>query len=118
MARKESKNVEHARGFSDVIGILMIAAAVLLLVAQLSFDRYDVADNRVPPNATTHNWIGAAGAFAANGLFFLFGAGAFVLPVILLIFGVGYLFEFFSYLKHRWIWGAVLFVSGLGFFDL
>jgi DNA segregation ATPase FtsK/SpoIIIE, S-DNA-T family len=118
MARKESRSAAHARGFSDVIGILMIAAALLLLVAQLSFDRYDVDGNRVPPNRTVHNWIGTVGAYGAYGLFFLFGAGAFVLPVILTVFGLGYLFEFFSYLKRQWLWAGVLFVSGLGFFAL
>ena len=119
MARKESRSaaVPH-RGFSDIIGIVLIAAALLLLVAQLSFDRLDVTSNRVPSNETTHNWIGSAGAFGANSLFFLFGAGAFVLPVLLMLFGLGYLFEFMSYLKRRWGWAAVLFFTCLGFFDL
>jgi S-DNA-T family DNA segregation ATPase FtsK/SpoIIIE len=120
MARKDSAKPmrEQPRGFSDIIGIVLIAAALLLLVAQLSFDSKDVGVNRVPPNETTRNWIGTAGAFGANGLFLLFGAGAFVLPVLLLLFGLGYLFEFLSYLKRRWIWAAVLFLTCLGFFDL
>ena len=117
MARKEPKQAAHSRGFSDIIGIVLIALSLLLLAAQLSFDRLDVASNRYPPNATPHNWIGKAGAFGANGLFFLFGAGAFVLPILLLVFGLGYLFEFFAYLKRRWIWAALLFLACLGFFD-
>jgi len=117
MARKEPKPAAQPRGFSDIIGIVLMALGLLLLVAQLSFDRLDIAANRYPPNATPHNWIGKAGAFGANGLFFLFGAGAFVLPILLLVFGLGYLFEFFAYLKRRWIWAAVLFFSCLGFFD-
>src|SRR5262245_27996689 len=98
MARKDSAKVvrEQPRGFSDIIVIVLIALALLLLVAQLSFDSRDVQANRVPPNETTHNWIGAAGAFGANGFFLLFGAGAFVLPMLLLLFGLGYLFEFLS----------------------
>ena len=118
MARKESRNTDQSRGFSDIIGIVLIAAAVLLLVAQFSFDRYDIDSNRVPPNQTVNNWIGPAGAFSAYGLFFLFGAWAFVLPVILIVFALGYLFDLFAYLKHCWLWALVLFLSGLGFFDL
>ena len=118
MARKESRSAAPHRGFSDIIGIVLIAAALLLLVAQLSFDRLDVTTNRVPSNETTRNWIGSAGAFGANSLFFLFGAGAFVLPVLLMLFGLGYLFEFMSYLKRRWAWAALLFFTCLGFFDL
>ena len=118
MARKESRPAADHRGFSDIIGIVLIAASLLLLVAQLSFDRYDVDSNRVPPNQATHNLIGGAGAFGANLFFRFFGAGAFVLPIILLIFGIGYLFEFFAYLKRRWLWAGVLFLTCLGLFDL
>ncbi len=118
MARKASANAAPARGFSDIIGIVLIALGLLLLVAQFSFDRRDVATNHYPPNATTQNWIGSAGAWSANGFFFLFGAGAFVLPFLLLLFGTGYLFEFFSYLKRRWAWAGVLFLCCVGFLDL
>src|SRR5262245_45744989 len=118
MARKESKSPAQHRGFSDIIGIILVAAALLLLVAQLSFDRGDVGANKFPPNQTTHNLIGGAGAHLANLLFQGFGAGAFVLPVLLMLFGLGYLLEFLSYLKRRWVWAVVLFLTCLGFFDL
>ncbi|HEY0455115.1 MAG TPA: DNA translocase FtsK [Verrucomicrobiae bacterium] len=120
MARKVSqRNAQpNARGLSDVIGIVLIALALLLLVAQFSFDRRDVAHNTMPPNVTIHNWIGIVGAYVANGFFFLFGAGAYVLPVILLIFGLGYIFEFFSYLKRRWAWAVALFLCCVGLLDL
>jgi S-DNA-T family DNA segregation ATPase FtsK/SpoIIIE len=103
---------------SELIGIVLLAAGLLLLVAQLSFDPHDLAAHRNPPNQTPHNWIGAAGAWGANLLFQWFGAGAFVLPFLLLVFGTGYLFEMFSYLQRRWAWAAVLFVSSLSFFEL
>ena len=118
MARKDPPPVATHRGFSDIVGILLIAAALLLLVAQLSFDSSDLAFNRVPPNRMAHNWIGKAGALGASSLFFLFGAGAFVLPVLLFLFGIGYLFEVLSYLKRRWLWAAVLFMACLGAADL
>jgi S-DNA-T family DNA segregation ATPase FtsK/SpoIIIE len=102
----------------DVVGFILIITAVLLLLAQVSFDREDLAVNRFPPNQTPHNWIGTAGAVAANGLFFLAGAGAFLIPFLLLGFGLSYLVDAFAYLKRRWAWTAVLFLSSLGFFDL
>src|SRR5262245_34466883 len=109
MARKDTSKATQDRGFSDIIGIVLIATALLLMVAQLSFDRQDITSNRIPSNETTHNWIGSAGAFGANGLFFMFGAGAFLLPVLLTLFGFGYLFRFLSYLQRRWAWAATLF---------
>ena len=117
MARKDASGVTTHRGLSDVIGIVLIAASLLLLVAQLSFDRYDLATNRVPANQSTHNLIGGAGAWGANALFKLFGAGAFVMPILLFLFGLGYLFSFMSYLRRRWVWAGVLFLTCLGFFD-
>src|ERR1043166_725533 len=118
MARKETHSAAHARGFSDIIGITLMALALLLLVAQLTFHPHDVASNRVPPNETIHNWIGAFGAWTANRLFRLSVAGAFVLPILMVLFGVGYMFEFCAYLKRRWGWGLIAFVCCIGFLDL
>src|SRR5207253_2625126 len=119
VARKDSlRPAAHARGFSDIIGITLMALALLLVVAQLTFHPHDVASNRVPPNETIHNWIGTVGAWTANGLFQLFGAGAFALPILMAIIGIGYLFEFFSYLKRRWAWAVVAFICCIGFLDL
>src|SRR6185436_16236053 len=97
MARKDPKIAADHRGLNDIIGIVLLAGALLLMLAQVSFDRYDIEANKLPPNQPTHNWIGGAGASGANVLFNLFGAGAFVLPMLLLAFGLGYLFEFMSY---------------------
>lgn len=118
MARKASANGTGSRGLCDVIGLVLIALGLVLLLAQISFDRLDVAANRFPPNQTPHNWIGQAGASLAYFLFLAFGAGAFVLPFLAMLFGVGYLFEFFSYLKRRWAWATVLFVCCIGLLDL
>jgi len=112
MARKEEESAPH-RGFEDVIGILLVAIAVLMLLSLYSFDKKDVAINAIPPNETVHNLIGPFGATAGNGLFFLFGAGAFIIPVLLLVFGLGYLFSFWAHLRKRWFWASVLFISSL-----
>ena len=118
MARKDSPKPAEHRGLNDIVGIVLVASALLVLLAQVSFVPADLASNKVPANQTTHNWIGGAGAWGANVFFNLFGAGAFVLPMLLLLFGLGYLFEFFGYLKRRWVWAGVLFITCLGFFSL
>jgi len=73
MARKASGTSQPARGFHDIIGIVLMVLAVLLLVAVLSFDRYDLSINLNPPNKPAHNWIGPLGARMAYVSFFLFG---------------------------------------------
>ena len=119
MPRKEATSATtHHRGFDDVIGIILLFLALLLLLALFSYDPGDLAANKVPPNPTPHNWAGKAGARVAYGAFMVFGAGAFVLPVLMLGFGLGYLFQFFSYIRQRWISAAILFISCMGLLDL
>ncbi len=117
MARKDSSTKPH-HGFNDIIGIVLIAGSLLLVVALFSFDRCDLPSVCNPPNSPVHNLCGKLGAWLASGLFFLFGAGAFVLPPLMLAFGLGYLFEFLSYIRRRWLWAIVLFVSFLGLLGL
>jgi S-DNA-T family DNA segregation ATPase FtsK/SpoIIIE len=115
MARKSD---ESSRGFSDIIGVVLLAAALLLLVAQFSFDRYDLSSVRIPPNKAVHNWIGPFGAHFAHGFFFLFGIGAYAMPVLLAAYGTAYLFGVLGYLRQRlaWsgLWAAVLVISLTG----
>ncbi len=68
-------------GLNDIIGVALLAAALLLLVSQVSFDRYDLSFIRTPPNKPIHNWIGPFGAHVAYASFFLFGLGAYRPPV-------------------------------------
>ena len=75
-------------GFNDVIGIALLALALLLLVSQLSFDRYDLAFYRTPHNEPLHNWGYKIGAYLAWFTFLPLGVSAYLLPWILAAFGV------------------------------
>src|SRR5438477_5013579 len=108
MARKSSAEAKAAHGFGDTIGVALLAIALLLLVAQLSFDRNDLSVNLNPPNKPAHNWIGPLGAQLAYASFFVLGFAAYMLPVLLALFGLAYWFEGLSYLKRRWPWAALL----------
>jgi S-DNA-T family DNA segregation ATPase FtsK/SpoIIIE len=108
------------RGANEVVGIALLALALLLLVAQLSFDRYDLASVRVPPNKITHNWIGTFGAHVAHWFFLGFGLGAYLLPWLSAAFGVSYLSGVLGFLRERvwWfaLWSVVLLISITGVF--
>jgi len=122
MARKSGDNSNLHNGFNDVIGIALLALALLLLVSQLSFDRYDLSSVRVPPNKEIHNWIGTIGAYLAWLTFIPFGLAAYLLPWISAAFGVAYLLNVLTYLRERlgWclLWTALLFVSITGVLHL
>ncbi|MGO8678549.1 MAG: DNA translocase FtsK [Limisphaerales bacterium] len=118
MARKASGGAEAPRGFNDVIGLVLMALAVLLLASLLSYDPHDISANIVPPNPSTRNWIGPFGANLAYYSFLWVGAAAYVLAVLFLFVGLGCFFQSFGYLRRRWLWTVVLFMCCAGLLDL
>lgn len=118
MARKASSDPESRRGFSDIIGILLMGAAVLLLVSLLSYHPRDVAANGLPTNTAVRNWIGPFGAWTAYYWLLWVGAAAYILPMLLLFLGLGCFFPAFAYLRRRWFWAVVLFLCCIGLLDL
>ncbi len=122
MARKSGDTPNSKNGLHDVIGIALLAVALLLLVAQWSFDRYDLASVRIPPNKEVHNWIGTIGAHFAWFTFLPLGVAAYLLPWILAAFGSAFLLNFPGFLRERvrWclFWTVILFISLTGLLHL
>ena len=116
MSRKTGSDSKN--GFGDVIGVALLAVALLLLVAQFSFDRYDLSFFRDPHNKPIHNWIGPLGAYLAWGTFLPLGLVGYLLPWLLAAFGAAYLLNFLGYLRERlrWslLWSVMLIVSLTG----
>lgn len=121
MARKDNANENEPppiRGEGGIIGLGLLAAAVLLLLAQFSFDKHDVALNTAVPNPEIHNLIGRVGAHVANAGFFAFGAAAYLLPPLLLLIGLVPFMGQLQHLRRRWPWCIVLLLCLVGLFDL
>ncbi len=112
MARHAGPDSGSPSSFNDIIGVVLLAASVLLFVAQLSFDPHDLSFLRSPPNKFVHNWVGPVGAHVAYGFFFVLGGGAYAVPFLLGAFGLGYLLNLLAYLRRRllwsWVWSSVL----------
>ena len=112
------KTAEPHHGRNDVIGVALLALALLLFVSQISFDRADIGFITTRVNSPLHNWIKLPGAYLAWFSFLGLGVMAYVLPWLLALFGISYLLHFFSYLRERlwWslIWAVVLLVSITG----
>src|SRR5580658_4406607 len=110
MSRK-SPGSHH--GWNDVIGVTL-----LVLVSQITFDRFALSFFSDPHNKPIHNRIGFFGAYLAWFSFLGMGLVAYILPWLLAMFGVGYLLNFLSYLRERlyWslLWSVVLVVSLTG----
>jgi DNA segregation ATPase FtsK/SpoIIIE, S-DNA-T family len=103
MARKKAtRSKVEGRGSVNVLGILYISFAVLLFGALGSYDAGDLAINRQPPNEVIQNLMGRFGAWAAYLSFFVFGGAAFILPVLLLGFGMAHYLPILKYLSHSY----------------
>ncbi len=98
--------------------VALLAAALLLLVSQLSFDIHDLPYYRTPHNEPLHNWGYKAGAYLAWLTFIPLGVAAYLLPLALAAFGVAYLLGLFIFLRERlrWmlLWTVMFFVSVTG----
>ena len=107
MAQKASANSDPLRGFGDIIGVVLLAAALLLLVAQWSFDWRDIGTLANPPNSPVHNWIGTFGVYFAWAVFQAVGVAAYLVPFLLAAFGAAFLLGFLHYLIERLSWSVL-----------
>lgn len=118
MARKRQGGDPPRQGGGDILGLVLLCLAVLLFAALFSFDKHDLPAVMDPPNRPAHNWGGLFGAHVANGLFFAVGASAYLLPMLLLGFGLAQFFTPLRYLRRRWPWALVLMLACSGAMDL
>jgi DNA segregation ATPase FtsK/SpoIIIE, S-DNA-T family len=76
----------QSKRLNELVGILLMAAAVLMLLSMASYSPLDRSFNTAadpPLGGPTHNWIGLIGAYVADLLLQSFGVAAFLLPVLL-----------------------------------
>ena len=79
---KRPENRRH-----EILGIALLALALLLSISLFSYDRLDPSLSSVSSNPTVHNLAGKVGATLADGLFQLMGGSAFLLLLGLFVFG-------------------------------
>lgn len=101
----------------DVVGILLLGAGLLLILALVSYDPADVPgwvffSHVTPPNAKPGNFIGIAGVLVAGILYFLFGAAAYLIAVLLLGFGAAKLLTGSFRLRSRIGWSLLFVLCG------
>jgi S-DNA-T family DNA segregation ATPase FtsK/SpoIIIE len=76
----------QSKRLNELIGILLIATAVLMLLALASYSPMDRSLNTAanpPMGRPAHNWIGLVGAYSADLMLQSLGVAAFLLPLLL-----------------------------------
>ena len=81
--------VPHRRR-DEFLGILVLAAGLLLVASLSSYDPNDpsIFSSVADPDARPGNWAGRVGASFADAALQFFGFAAFVLPLVVLGLGV------------------------------
>jgi len=105
MARKKKKTTNVRR---EATGILMQALWVLLLLALVSYTWKDIPWECSPVNSPTANYIGPVGAWAAFGLFKVFGLVGFVFPLFMAVWGILMIVQ-----SGERVWPRVLWMVGV-----
>ncbi len=118
MAQKVTNRSTEHTGLHDTIGVLLIAASLLLTLSLFTHNSSDLGINAIPPNPQVHNLVGHVGAWLSYTFFFTLGAAAYFVPALLIFVGLGFLLSFLSYLQRRWLWSATLLLACMGLLDL
>jgi S-DNA-T family DNA segregation ATPase FtsK/SpoIIIE len=97
------KNLASLPLFKQVIGFLWLALYIVTFLSLLSYDPGDLGFNSYPPNPNPSNFIGDVGAGLAGMLYFGFGFGAYLFPLLALCCCVAS----FLGIEIKWTWKPV-----------
>ena len=101
MAAKDSTvNSSRSRVWADFWGLILIGVALVLFAALFSYDRLDLAQNTTEPNRAVHNLAGRVGAWVAYQFLLYVGVGAWIVPVLMVGFGVASFVPSLIYLRN------------------
>ncbi|MGQ9646928.1 MAG: DNA translocase FtsK [Thermodesulfobacteriota bacterium] len=91
----------------EIVGILLIALGIFLFMSLVTFDPADPSLFSYTSSKAKeiHNWMGAVGSYVAGLLFHAFGLPSFLIPFVLGIYALSFIFQ--------WEWKYPL-IKGVG----
>jgi S-DNA-T family DNA segregation ATPase FtsK/SpoIIIE len=89
MAKKSSR--DRMTFPFPIAGVFMIFIALFLFLALASYNASDPSFSHYQEVDDIRNWMGIIGSYLADGLFIVFGITAFIIPLFLVEYAVGFL---------------------------
>lgn len=114
---------EKENPWNDAIGIVLLVAATMYLLALISYDPGDLPawcplSPTDEPNPVKQNFIGTAGALLACYSFFLAGFAAYIVPFSMTWFGVCKLASHVRITGRSWFGVVLMLLSVAAFFEV
>ncbi len=112
----EKKEIDA--GLRCAWGVLLLVLCLFISLSLFSYDWKDISRLQVPPLVPTGNLIGPVGAGMSFLLFTSFGVGAYLVPLVCLIFGIILVINRDEKAWPRIIWSGVLMLAIVSVFEL
>jgi S-DNA-T family DNA segregation ATPase FtsK/SpoIIIE len=111
------------RRLNEVRGVILVAIGLMVLASLIRFERLDLPFYTSHPNIPPKNLLGIFGAYLSGAIVFLFGRPAsFIIPLFIILLGVGFFRQRTPYLSIPRILGILLLLlsvaSFIGMFNL
>ena len=110
-----SNNEYFERRVRVGIGLLLVLVSLFFLLATFS---HDPGDPTLAAEERARNLIGPVGVVVSDVTVQFFGAVAYLLPFVVLVYGLAWIFEELQFLRKRWWALASLTLAALAFFGL
>lgn len=100
---------------NEIKGVILIAVGLMVLASLIRFDRLDLSFYTSHPNIPPSNLLGIFGAYLGGAIVFLFGRpSGFLLPALVLLFGIKYFRHEDPYLSIPRVIGLVVLLVSVG----
>ncbi len=113
-----AKKAIHVHVYAEVWGFLWLVASLLTFLSLVSYDGNDLSINTSHPNPQILNFIGPVGAWWSFVLFFLFGMGVYLVPLLFASASVAFFLKQEIEWGRRVLWAGLLLVAVCGLFNL
>ncbi len=118
MATKRVEAEESRSLLQELLAIGILGAGLLLLLALVSHDPGDTSFWQTPVNDPQSNFIGPVGAYLAAIGILIFGVGAYLFPLLMIIGGTTLLFARPVHYASKVGWVSLILVSGAALLQL
>ncbi|MDP8217363.1 MAG: DNA translocase FtsK [Candidatus Theseobacter exili] len=104
-----ARSVEKKSSLQEILGIFLIGFAVVLFLSFISYDPMDIPFHTTSPVVPSRNYFGPFGGWVAFSFFMGFGLGSYIVPIILIGWGIRCFFPFsIEKIKQRCIVSVLL----------